>query len=335
METPHDSEARCAHYRRRWRNRPRPHRTPVGERRPRGHHAGREPARACAGQARAARVRRVDSRPCAPRAHHVRIRDRRGVPPGGAAVHALGVHAAHRTPGERGRARSDLLEFAQREAESHGRPVVFLYPSSIAAYGLPSLDEKRRAGRIAEDAYNTPSTMYGCNKLYCEQLGRYYARFYKQLSAAPQAGKVDFRCVRFPGPDLGRHRAVRRDLGLRAGDDPCGGQGRTLRVLRAARHADPVHGHARRRRGAAPPGGRAARAPDPDGVQPLGVQPVRRRGAHRGVARVPGRRRSAGRPTRSVRASSTRGRRTWTTARRAATGASRRPTTSRARSRNT
>src|SRR5512139_3592704 len=34
----------------------------------------------------------------------------------------------------------NLLEFAQREAESHGRPVVFLYPSSIAAFGLPSLE---------------------------------------------------------------------------------------------------------------------------------------------------------------------------------------------------
>ena len=42
-----------------------------------------------------------------------------------------------------------LLEFSQHEAESHGRPVVFMYPSSIAAYGLPSLDEKRRAGRVA------------------------------------------------------------------------------------------------------------------------------------------------------------------------------------------
>ena len=92
-----------------------------------------------------------------------------------------------------------LLEFAQHEAESHGRPVVFLYPSSIAAYGLPSLEEKRRAGRVREDDYNTPSTMYGCNKLYCEQLGRYYSRFYKQLSATPQAGRVDFRAVRFPG----------------------------------------------------------------------------------------------------------------------------------------
>ncbi|MGD9903141.1 MAG: NAD-dependent epimerase/dehydratase family protein [Vicinamibacterales bacterium] len=92
-----------------------------------------------------------------------------------------------------------LLEFSQHEAESHGRPVVFVYPSSIAAYGLPDLATKARAGRVREDDHTTPSTMYGCNKLYCEQLGRYYARFYKQLSAEPQAGRVDFRSVRFPG----------------------------------------------------------------------------------------------------------------------------------------
>ena len=92
-----------------------------------------------------------------------------------------------------------LLEFSQREAESHGRPVLFLYPSSIAAYGLPDLATKVTAGRVREDDYNTPSTMYGCNKLYCEQLGRYYARFYKQLAAEPHSGRVDFRAVRFPG----------------------------------------------------------------------------------------------------------------------------------------
>jgi nucleoside-diphosphate-sugar epimerase len=40
--------------------------------------------------------------------------------------------------------------------------------------------------------------MYGCNKLYCEQIGRYYARHYKQLSA-DVARRVDFRAVRFPG----------------------------------------------------------------------------------------------------------------------------------------
>ena len=93
----------------------------------------------------------------------------------------------------------NLLEFAQREAESHGRPVVFMYPSSIAAYGLPDLDTKMRAARVREDEWATPTTMYGCNKLYCEQLGRYYARFYKQLAAESTSGRVDFRCVRFPG----------------------------------------------------------------------------------------------------------------------------------------
>ena len=93
----------------------------------------------------------------------------------------------------------NLLEFSQREAESHGRPVMFLYPSSIAAYGLPDLETKQRAGRVKEGDFNTPSTIYGCNKLYCEQLGRYYARFYKQLAAETQFGRVDFRCVRFPG----------------------------------------------------------------------------------------------------------------------------------------
>ena len=93
----------------------------------------------------------------------------------------------------------NLLEFAQHEAESHGRPVVFMYPSSIAAYGLPDLATKTRVGRIGEDEWLHPTTMYGCNKLYCEQIGNYYARHYKQLSAEPQSGRVDFRCVRFPG----------------------------------------------------------------------------------------------------------------------------------------
>src|SRR3954468_18251484 len=93
----------------------------------------------------------------------------------------------------------NLLEFAQKQGESHGRPVGFLYPASVAAYGLPALEAKAGAGRVKEDEYNRPTTMYGCNKLYCEHLGRYYAHHYKQLSAVPMASKVDFRCIRFPG----------------------------------------------------------------------------------------------------------------------------------------
>lgn len=93
----------------------------------------------------------------------------------------------------------NLLEFAQKEGESHGREVVFFYPSSIAAYGMPNLIVKAEAGRVTEDQFNVPTTMYGANKLYCEHLGRYYGEHYKQLAAGPKLGKVDFRCIRFPG----------------------------------------------------------------------------------------------------------------------------------------
>ena len=42
----------------------------------------------------------------------------------------------------------NLLEFSHHEGESHGRPVLFLYPSSIAAYGLPDLATKARVGSV-------------------------------------------------------------------------------------------------------------------------------------------------------------------------------------------
>jgi nucleoside-diphosphate-sugar epimerase len=92
-----------------------------------------------------------------------------------------------------------MLEFAQKEGESHGRPVVFMYPSSIAVYGMPDLATKARVGKVEERDWNLPITMYGCNKLYCEHLGRYYANHYKQLAAETLSGRVDFRCLRFPG----------------------------------------------------------------------------------------------------------------------------------------
>ena len=93
----------------------------------------------------------------------------------------------------------NLLEFAQKQGESHGRPVVFMYPSSIAAYGLPDVETKMRVGRVPENEWTKPTTMYGCNKLYCEHMGRYYAKRYKQLAAETLSGKVDFRSLRFPG----------------------------------------------------------------------------------------------------------------------------------------
>ncbi len=92
-----------------------------------------------------------------------------------------------------------LLNFAQAQGESHARPVTFIYPSSIAAYGLKGVDFKQRVGAVREHEWNTPTTMYGCNKLYCEHLGRYFTHYFKQLSAENLSGKVDFRAIRFPG----------------------------------------------------------------------------------------------------------------------------------------
>lgn len=93
----------------------------------------------------------------------------------------------------------NLLQLAHEQARWHGTPVKFLFPSSIAAYGLPDLPAKQRAGKVREVEYNFPTTMYGCNKLYCEQLGRYYTFHYRQLAAERSPSGVDFRSIRFPG----------------------------------------------------------------------------------------------------------------------------------------
>lgn len=92
-----------------------------------------------------------------------------------------------------------LLRVAQNQSQRLGRPVRFIFPSSIAVYGMPSVEEKTKAGAVVEDAYNTPITMYGCNKLYCEHLGRYFTNYFRQLGALATAARLDFRSIRFPG----------------------------------------------------------------------------------------------------------------------------------------
>jgi nucleoside-diphosphate-sugar epimerase len=93
----------------------------------------------------------------------------------------------------------NLLRLAAEQARSHGRKVKFIYPSSIAVYGMPDLQTKAKAGAVGEDEYLQPTTMYGCNKLYGEHLGRYYSRHYRQLAQDRTPDVLDFRCVRYPG----------------------------------------------------------------------------------------------------------------------------------------
>ncbi len=91
-----------------------------------------------------------------------------------------------------------LLHMAAEQSERSDKPVRFIFPSSIAAYGLPDLATKKRDVRVREWEWNNPTTIYGCNKLYCELLGSYYSRNYQQL-AVKRPTMVDFRSIRFPG----------------------------------------------------------------------------------------------------------------------------------------
>jgi nucleoside-diphosphate-sugar epimerase len=91
-----------------------------------------------------------------------------------------------------------LLQLAAEQSEWRGQPVKLIFPSSIAAYGMPDLETKSAYHRVREWEWNYPRTMYGCNKLYCEQLGIYFSQHYRQL-AADRPVMLDFRCVRFPG----------------------------------------------------------------------------------------------------------------------------------------
>jgi threonine 3-dehydrogenase len=93
-----------------------------------------------------------------------------------------------------------LLMMAAYRSEKYKKEVKFLFPSSIAAYGMGGIETKKAAGHVKEDEYNTPQTMYGCNKLYCEKLGMYYSRYNGQrhLDVNPPV-MLDFRAIRFPG----------------------------------------------------------------------------------------------------------------------------------------
>ena len=91
-----------------------------------------------------------------------------------------------------------LLQVAAEQSEWRSEPVLFVFPSSIAIYGMPDLETKARFPRVREWEWNYPITMYGCNKLYAEMLGTYFCRHYRQL-AADRPVMLDFRSVRFPG----------------------------------------------------------------------------------------------------------------------------------------
>ena len=91
----------------------------------------------------------------------------------------------------------NLLEFACTKPSPRQTGDLHMPVVHCGVWSARARDEGGRQGQ--EDEWTHPTTMYGCNKLYCEMLGHYYSRHYKQLAAESASGRVDFRCVRFPG----------------------------------------------------------------------------------------------------------------------------------------
>ena len=92
---------------------------------------------------------------------------------------------AHRVNAE-GAAR--LLRLADEAAED--RRVRFVFPSSIAVYGVPPETSGTPAAPVHEDEHLDPLTLYGAQKLYIERLG---------AALECRGGGLDFRAVRLPG----------------------------------------------------------------------------------------------------------------------------------------
>lgn len=94
----------------------------------------------------------------------------------------------------------NLLESATTQSIESKKSIKFIFPSSIAAYGLPNLEEKGKSKKVKENEYLDPITIYGISKLSCENLGNYFSKYFKLLDTTlDRKNLIDFRCVRFPG----------------------------------------------------------------------------------------------------------------------------------------
>lgn len=93
----------------------------------------------------------------------------------------------------------NLFKLAIDQMKRCSKRVKFIYPSSIAVYGMCDLDCKHSSAKVKEADYCAPTTMYGINKLYCENLGKYFSEHYNQLGNQNSHHAIDFRCLRFPG----------------------------------------------------------------------------------------------------------------------------------------
>lgn len=93
----------------------------------------------------------------------------------------------------------NLLEPTTAWSLKNKKRIKFMFPSSVAVYGVGSLQEKKKYKKVKESECLSPITMYGVNKLACENLGNYFSSGYRLLDESNRNNLLDFRCLRFPG----------------------------------------------------------------------------------------------------------------------------------------
>ena len=140
----------------------------------------------------------------------------------------------------------NLLEFAQHEGESHGRGVVFVYPSSIAAYGIPDLDDQNPRRPRSRGRLPASDDDVRVQQAVLRTIGPLLRAALQAAGGQHRGAARGFSQRAVSRVDFGHHHALGRHVRLRLGDDSRRGQRRTLRVFRAPGHHDSVHGDARR-----------------------------------------------------------------------------------------
>jgi threonine 3-dehydrogenase len=91
-----------------------------------------------------------------------------------------------------------ILDITRNIAQSNKKAIKFIFPSSIAVYGIPNINEKNATSKVKEFQFVSPLTAFGVTKLAVELFGTYYSRNYKLLDEENEK-YLDFRSLRLPG----------------------------------------------------------------------------------------------------------------------------------------
>ena len=85
-----------------------------------------------------------------------------------------------------------IFDLALNQSLKQKKIIKIFFPSSIAVYNIANNEEGDQL--IRENMLCNPTTVYGQNKLFCENIGTALDRYGNENKL-----HIDFRCIRFPG----------------------------------------------------------------------------------------------------------------------------------------